>query len=79
VREARKRLERGQVERVIVARDAEASVTQDLVREAAARGVTIAYTESMLELGRACGIQVGAAAVALLRADDERQPDASGG
>ena len=69
VREARKHLERGQVERIIVAQDAEASVTDDLVREAAASGVTVDYTETMAELGRACGIQVGAAAAALLRVE----------
>jgi large subunit ribosomal protein L7A len=69
VREARKHLERGHVERVIVAQDAEPSITEDLVREAAARGVAVEYAPSMLELGRACGIQVGAAAAALLRVD----------
>jgi large subunit ribosomal protein L7A len=75
VREARKHLERGRVERVIVAQDAEASVTDDLVREAAAHGVTIDYTETMVELGRACGIQVGAAAAALLRVDAPGEQD----
>jgi large subunit ribosomal protein L7A len=66
VREARKHLERGRVEQVVVARDAEERVTADLVREAAARGVPVLYTDSMEELGRACGIQVGAAAAAIL-------------
>jgi len=70
VREARKHLERDRVERVIVAQDADPSVTQELLREAAARGVAVSYTDSMAELGRACGIQVGAAAAALLRAED---------
>ena len=82
VREARKHLERGQVERVVVAQDAETSVVDDLVREAAAHGVTIDYTETMVELGRACGIQVGAAAAALLRVQDENErtgPGRSGG
>ena len=81
VREARKHLERGLVERVIVARDADAPVTDDLVREAGVRGVTIDYTETMVELGRACGIQVGAAAAALLRADgaDHLAQTTSGG
>ncbi len=69
VREAHKHLERGRVERIVVARDAEALVTGDLIAEAKRRGVPIAYTDSMAELGRACGIQVGAAAAALLRAD----------
>lgn len=79
VREARKHLERGRVERVIVARDAEPGVTVDLVREAATRGVTVDYTDSMADLGRACGIQVGAAAAALLRAEGDVQAQTASG
>lgn len=69
VREAHKHLERGRVERIVVAQDAEPPITGALIAEANRRGVPVAYTESMAELGRACGIQVGAAAAALLRAD----------
>ena len=79
VREARKQLERGRVERVIVARDAEPDVTVDLVREAKVRGVAVDYTDSMIELGRACGIQVGAAAAALLRADGDVESQTASG
>jgi len=57
------------VERIVIARDADPPVTSKLLAEAKRRGVPVAYTDSMAELGRACGIQVGAAAAALLRAD----------
>lgn len=65
-KEARKHLERDGVRKLFVAEDAEERVTADLLREAERRGVLIERVPSMAELGRACGIQVGAAAAALL-------------
>jgi large subunit ribosomal protein L7A len=69
-KEARKHLERGSVQKLFLAEDAEERVTADLLREAKRRGVSIEHVPSMAELGRACGIQVGAAAAALLKHEE---------
>jgi len=51
---------------VLVARDADRKVTEPVVRAAQEAGVPLAEVDSMRELGRACGIAVGAAAAAVL-------------
>ena len=51
---------------VLVARDADRKVTEPVVRAAQEGGVPLAEVDSMGELGRACGIAVGAAAAAVL-------------
>jgi large subunit ribosomal protein L7A len=66
-KEVRKHLERGEVARLFVAEDAEQRVTAQLLQEAERRGVAVERVPTMAELGRACGIQVGAASAALLR------------
>src|SRR3990172_8249342 len=47
---------------VLVARDADRKVTEPVVRAAQEAGVPLAEVDSMREVGRACGIAVGAAA-----------------
>src|SRR3972149_6291598 len=47
---------------VLVARDADRKVTEPVVRAAQEAGVPLAEVDSMRELGRACGIAVGAGA-----------------
>jgi len=54
---------------VFVATDAEEHVTRPVVDLCQRRGIEIVYVPSMVELGRACGIQVGAACAAILRPD----------
>ncbi|MBP2656161.1 MAG: rplGB [Firmicutes bacterium] len=62
-----KAVEKGVVCLVYLAEDADARVTNP-VRELCVRaGVVIETVPNMTELGKACGIEVGAAAVALLR------------
>lgn len=72
-RQALKAVARDQAAAVFVARDAEPHVTRELVRLCEEKNVPIVYVDSMAELGRACGIQVGAAAAAILR-DAEARP-----
>lgn len=69
-RQAAKAVARGQAETVFVARDAEPHVVRDLVRLCEEKNIPIIYVDSMAELGRACGIQVAAAAAAVLRSGD---------
>jgi len=61
-----KAVRRGRARLVVVARDADRKVTEPVIRAAQERGVPVAEVDSMRELGRACGIAVGAAAAAVL-------------
>ena len=54
------------VHMVFVARDAEEYVIRDIVRMAQERGLEIHYVDTMAVLGKACGIEVGAATAAIL-------------
>jgi len=51
---------------VYVARDAEVHVIGSLLQLCRERGVEISEVESMKELGKACGIEVGSASAAIL-------------
>ncbi len=66
-KQAAKAVEKGQASLVFLAEDADIRVTAPL-REACARaGVKVEMAPSMGELGKACGIEVGAAAVAVIK------------
>ena len=60
-------VERGQAAVVYVARDAEPHVVRQLLAMCRQRSVPVREVESMEELGRTCGVDVGAASAALLR------------
>ncbi len=61
-----KAIQRGRALLVVVARDADRKVTEPVIRAAQEHGVLLAEVNSGRELGRACGIAVGAAAAAVL-------------
>ncbi|MDR5693969.1 MAG: ribosomal L7Ae/L30e/S12e/Gadd45 family protein [Armatimonadota bacterium] len=61
-----KAIQRGRARVVFVARDADRRVVAPVLQAARERGVEVIEVSSMAELGRACGIQVGAAAAAIL-------------
>ncbi|SFF00869.1 50S ribosomal protein L7ae-like protein [Alteribacillus iranensis] len=60
-----KALESNSADAVIVADDAESKVIGKVLLAAEAKGVSIYKVDSMKKLGKVCGIDVGAAAVAL--------------
>ncbi|MDN3019647.1 50S ribosomal protein L7ae-like protein [Paenibacillus sp. BSR1-1] len=62
-----KALKEGKVQEIFVAADAEPKVTGKIVEEALGLNVPVQYVDSMKKLGKACGIEVGAAAVAIIR------------
>jgi large subunit ribosomal protein L7A len=62
-----KALKEGNVRELIVANDADPKVTVKVVNEALDINVPILYVNSMLKLGKACGIEVGASTVAIIR------------
>ena len=62
-----KSLEKDTAAEIIIAKDAERRVTQKVSQLADEKKVPIFYVDSMKQLGKACGIDVGAATVAILR------------
>jgi large subunit ribosomal protein L7A len=61
-----KAVEKGQAKHVFVAADAEEHVLLPLVRLCREKGIPVLEIESMRELGKACGIEVGSASAAIL-------------
>ncbi|MEH7628480.1 50S ribosomal protein L7ae-like protein [Bacillus subtilis] len=61
-----KALKRGSVKEVVVAKDADPILTSSVVSLAEDQGIAVSMVESMKKLGKACGIEVGAAAVAII-------------
>ncbi len=66
-----KQVTAGRAQAVFVARDTNAKLVAALVEECGRRGVPVHYEESMARLGVLCGIEVGAAAAAVLRREAE--------
>lgn len=61
-----KAIEKGTAREVFVARDAEEHIVRDVLKAARDKGLDVNVVESMVALGKACGIEVGAAAAAIL-------------
>ncbi|TYS07265.1 50S ribosomal protein L7ae-like protein [Bacillus subtilis] len=61
-----KALKRGSVKEVVVAEDADPILTKSVITLARDQGIAVSMVESMKKLGKACGIEVGAAAVAIM-------------
>ena len=70
MKQLKKQLLRGGVRRVYLARDADPAVTVPLAELAQEAGAEIYWVGKMHDLGRACNIDVGAAAAATLSAQD---------
>jgi large subunit ribosomal protein L7A len=60
-----KALDDGIVSEVLIAKDAEYHVVYKVEALAKTKDVPLLYVDSMKKLGKACGIEVGAATVAL--------------
>jgi large subunit ribosomal protein L7A len=61
-----KALQQSIAKQLFVAKDAEARVIAPIVALAQERGVPVEWIETMKQLGKACGIEVGAAAAAVI-------------
>lgn len=61
-----KALQQNQVKSVYVARDAEPRVIESILGLARQRGLSVIWVETMKQLGKACGIEVGAATAAVI-------------
>lgn len=62
-----KALERGEVKVVYLAEDADERVIRDIKNMSLKHQIPIVYIDTMIELGKACGIEVGAASAAILK------------
>ena len=62
-----KALKSGTVKEVVIAEDADVIVTQKVVQTAKEHNIPIIKVDSMKKLGKACGIEVGASAVAIIQ------------
>lgn len=60
-----KSIEQQDVDEVIVAEDADPQIISKIIDCCQEYGVPISYVDSMKKLGKTCGIDVGAATVAL--------------
>ncbi|HHP51402.1 MAG TPA: 50S ribosomal protein L7Ae-like protein [Moorella mulderi] len=65
-RQVTKEVLKGTPRAVYVAKDAEQRVTAPLIELCRERGIEVIEVDSMEELGRACGIDVGSASAAIL-------------
>ena len=63
-KQLRKALEAGRARYVFLARNADPAITEPIEAMCQRRSVAYTWVPSMLELGQACGIDVGAAAAA---------------
>jgi large subunit ribosomal protein L7A len=62
-----KALKRHSVKEIVVAEDADPQLTANVIHLAREQGAEVSMVESMKKLGKACGIEVGAAAVAIIK------------
>ncbi|RSK25541.1 50S ribosomal protein L7ae-like protein [Bacillus sp. HMF5848] len=62
-----KALKHGEVAEVLVAKDANQSLTVKVVSVAKEQNIPVTIVDSMKKLGKVSGIEVGAATVAILR------------
>jgi len=65
INQTTKALENDLLEEVYIALDAEKRLTQKVALLCKEKGVPVIYVDSMRRLGKACGIQVGAALAAI--------------
>ena len=67
VKQSRRAIREGRAVQVFLATNADPALTAPLAELCAAEGVPVEQEQTMEELGKAAGIQVGAAVVAVLR------------
>lgn len=67
VKQLKKALRDGSAAKVFVAQDADPKLTDPICDSCSSSGVPVEPVTTMAELGKACGIEVGAAVAALLR------------
>lgn len=59
----------GKLEKAYIAKDSDTNIREKLIDACNKKGVPFEEVSSMLDLGRACGIEVGAAVAGVLKTD----------
>lgn len=72
VRQVRRRLEAGELQKLFIARDADEALVAPLEAEARRRGIPVERADDMIRLGRACAISRGASVAGLCRSGAAR-------
>lgn len=62
-----KAIDMNEVEKVLLARDAEEIIKKKIIEKCKQKSIPLVWVDSMKHLGKASGIEVGAATVALLK------------
>jgi large subunit ribosomal protein L7A len=62
-----KALVNNEVKEIVIAEDADFRITQKVIQTAEQLHIPLTKVSSMKKLGKACGIEVGAAAVAIIQ------------
>jgi large subunit ribosomal protein L7A len=62
-----KALVNNEVKEIVIAEDADFRITQKVIQSAEQFHIPLTKVSSMKKLGKACGIEVGAAAVAIIQ------------
>ena len=65
-KQLRKALSNGTAKAVFLARNADPALTEPIEEMCSVKSVSCTWVSSMTDLGRACGIEVGAAAAAIV-------------
>ena len=66
VKQALRAVKQDMAEHVFVAKDADTKITSPVLELCNEKNITVEFADTMVELGKACGIEVGAAVVAVL-------------
>lgn len=67
IKQTAKAIAAGNAKVVFIASDADTKVTENIITQCKLKSIEIVYVESMKQLGKACGIEIGASAAALLK------------
>ena len=65
-KQLRKALQRGTANKVVLARNADPAITEPIEQMCREFHIECAWVPNMMDLGKACGIEVGAAAAAVM-------------
>lgn len=66
VKQTQRALEKGIVRQVFIAKDAEQHVLRTIIETCRTGGIEMVEIPTMIDLGKACGIEVGAAVAGLI-------------
>ncbi len=66
-KQAKRAIISNEVEKMVIAKDADTKLINELVQLCNERSIEVIYVDNMKDLGKACGIDVSAASAAILK------------